>query len=112
VKTRASQPAAVRGTASTVALWRRPRGNRQDSARKEAIFLIANARLEIPVNDCKQRLPAKSNRERMAILRSQNRLISPAQQHSPCGISGAHGDQKHQVAFAKPLLLERIHQPK
>src|ERR1700719_2031467 len=112
VKTRTSQPAAVKGTASTVALWRRPRGNRQDFAREEAIFLIANARLEIPVNDCKQRMAAKSNRERIAILRTQNWLVSPAQQHRPGGISGAHGDQKHQIAFAEPLLLERIHQPK
>src|ERR1700745_3090709 len=112
VKTRASQQVAVNGTASTVALWRRPRGNRQNSARKEAIFLIANARLEIPVNDCKQSMPAESNRERMAILRRQNRLGCPTQPHCPCGKSGPHGDQKYQIAFAKPLLPERIHQPK
>src|ERR1700719_58797 len=94
VKTRASQPAAVTGTSNSIALLRRGRGSQLDTARSAAIFLIANARLEVPVNDCKQRMAAKSNRERMAILRTQNRLVSPAQQHSPCGISGAHGDQK------------------
>src|ERR1700740_2572845 len=115
VKTRASHPVAVKGTASAAA-QRGASGSHPDSARKEAIFLIANARLEILVSHCKQTTATKSNREsnreRISIFRTQNRLVSPAQQHRPCGISGAYGDQKHQIALAEPLLLERIHQPK
>jgi len=39
VKTRTSQPAAVKGTSNSVALLRRGRGSQLDTARREGIFL-------------------------------------------------------------------------
>src|ERR1700741_3809125 len=45
----------------------------------------------------------------MGISKKQKRLVSPAQKHCSSGISGPHGTQENKVAFAKPLLSERIH---
>src|ERR1700747_3165829 len=101
---------AVKGTDSSVTLRRWARGRDRDSARKEAMFLIASVRLEILVSHCKQRMAAKSNRERIRVLRPQKRLVSPTEQHRPRSVSGGDRDQKDQIAFAEALLLERVHE--